>query len=195
MLRDTIRSILGRPTRLDTTRKHISLATLRLPHKIGTWTCICSHTNSIYHLSGHLHPLGMMVCAREDCGLTWHPSTNPITPHQRSELVIQIHLPDPNKRNDRYAPYILPFPQHSVLQHIEDSTCPGGYGYVCLNEKCGLSWATKVVKEWPWGRGRKVLAVAGRRWKGSCLCGRRVQIGGGFAVVEILDDRIVEWPM
>ncbi|KAF1924410.1 uncharacterized protein M421DRAFT_72713, partial [Didymella exigua CBS 183.55] len=186
MLRDTIFSFLGKPTRLDNARKHISLATLRLPHKIGTWKCICGHTNSIYHLSGHLHPLGIMACARDDCGLTWHPSTNPITPHHRSDLVVHVRLPDPKKSSDEETPYILPSPKKTVLQNIEDGACPEGYGYVCLNEKCGLSWATRVVKEWPWGSGRKILAVGGRRWKGSCLCGRWVQVGGGFAVFEVV---------
>ena len=142
--------------------------------------------NSIYHIPSHLHPLGIMACAREECGLTWHPSTNPITPHHRSDLVIVVRLPDPEKPSEDDAPYILPHPKKSVLKKIEDSACPAGYGYVCLNERCGLSCATKVVKEWPWGSSRKVLAIAGRRWKGSCLCGRQVQIGGGFAVFEVV---------
>lgn len=186
MLRDTILTLLNRPTRLDTARKRISLATLRLPLKIGIWKCICGHTNSVYHLPSHLHPLGILACAREDCGLTWHPSTNPITTHPQSDLVVEVRLPDPKKPSEDEAPYILPYPRKTVLTKVAEGACPEGYGYVCLNEKCGLSWTTKVVKEWPWGRSRKVMAVGGRRWKGTCLCGRKVQVGGGFAVFEVI---------
>ncbi|KAF3044594.1 hypothetical protein E8E12_000737 [Didymella heteroderae] len=129
MLRNTILSLLGKPSRLDTAREHITLATLDLPEKIGTWKCICGHMNSIYHIPSHLHPLGIMACAREECGLTWHPSTNPITPHHRSDLVIVVRLPDPEKPSEDDAPYILPHPKKSVPKKIEDSACPAGYGW------------------------------------------------------------------
>ena len=142
--------------------------------------------NPVYYLPGYLHPLSMMACNREGCDLTWHPSTNPITPCDNSDLMVVVRLPDPMKPSEHDAPYILPHPKKSVPNKIEESGGPPAYGYVCLGEKCGLSWATKVVKEWPWGCSRKVLAVAGRRWKGRCLCGRRVQIGGGFAVFELV---------
>lgn len=186
MLRDTILSLLGKPPRLETVRTLVRDPHSKPLEKIGTWQCLCGHTNPVYHIPGHLHPLGMMACDREDCALTWHPSTNPIDPHNRSDLMVVVRLPDPQKPSEDNAPYVLPYPKQSVLKNFEDSACPPGYGYVCLNERCGLSWATQVVKEWPWGSSRNVLAVAGRRWKGSCLCGRRVQIGGGFAVIEVV---------
>lgn len=97
-----------------------------------------------------------------------------------------VRLPNPNNPREDDAPYILPYPKKVLLEDFEDSAYVQGYGYICLNEKCGLSWATKVVKEWRWGSSRKILAVAGRRCKVSCLCGRRVQVGGGFAVFEIV---------
>lgn len=186
MLHDTILSLLGKPTRLDTARQHVRNSHANRRELVGTWRCMCGHRNLVYHIYDYLHPLGTMACARSDCGLTWHPSLHPIVPHDRSDLVVAVRVPDPQKPSQGNAPYILSRPKKSVLRNFEDTACPTGYGYVCLNEKCGLSWATKVVKEWPWGSGRKVLAVAGRCWKSSCLCGRRVQVGGGFAVFEIV---------
>jgi len=193
MLRDTILTLLGKSPRLETVRghilgtirKHIGHSSLKPIEKIGTWKCLCRHTNPVYIFPGYLHPLGMMACDREGCGLTWHPSPSPITPLQSSNLMVVVRLPDPNKPSEDNAPYILPYSKNSELQNFEDSATPG-YGYVCLSEKCGLGWATKVVEEWSWGSSRKVLAVAGRRRKGSCLCGRRVQVGGGFAVFEVV---------
>lgn len=187
-------SLLSKRPRLETVRiyscdihrKYFRDNDPKRPGKIGTWICFCGHTNPVYYLPSYLHPLSMMACNREGCDLTWHPSTNPITPRDKSNLVVVVRLPDPMKPSEDDALYILPYPKKSVLNHFEESGGPPAYGYVCLGEKCGLSWATKVVKEWPWGSSRKVLAVAGRPWKGSCMCGRRVQIGGGFAVFEVV---------
>jgi hypothetical protein len=80
----------------------------------------------------------------------------------------------------------LPAPRSGAASAGED----GGYGYVCLNEHCGLTWDTAVREEWWRGRSRRVLCVGGRRWKRSCLCGMRVCEGGLYAVFEVVPTRV-----
>lgn len=178
-LRDHIRTLFNRPTRLARTSTLITAAQGNLPSKLGTWKCACGHLNAVYHLPLHAHPLGILSCRA--CGLTWHPRSNKIVPSPASYLQVNILLPKygPGYEEHGGEEYILPTPRAPGT--AED----GGYGYVCLNEQCGLSWCTEVKKEW-WGRSRLVLAVAGKRWKGTCLCGRKVCVGGEFVVFEVV---------
>ncbi|KZM21618.1 uncharacterized protein EKO05_0007988 [Ascochyta rabiei] len=178
-IRNHIRTFLHLPTRLAHTASRITAAQRNLPSKLGSWTCVCGHVNSVYHLPSHAHPLGILACTR--CTSTWHPGTCPFVPSPAALLKVNVLLPT------RHAAGSSPEQgwERCLLPSPRRSGGAVGYGYVCLSEQCGLSWSTEAKNEW-WGRSRVVLSVGGRRWKGSCLCGRKICVGGGFAVFEVV---------
>ncbi|KAF2624400.1 hypothetical protein BU25DRAFT_424176 [Macroventuria anomochaeta] len=134
-LRNTILTLLNQATRLASTRIRITRAKLNLLSKIATWRCLCRHVNPIYHLPSHVHSLGILACS--GCDITWHHNISLLMPHPKSESEVEILLPDPEKPNTD-APYILPKPKKTGLHFFGEDEC-GGYGYIWLNERCGLT--------------------------------------------------------
>ncbi|KAF1358133.1 hypothetical protein EJ07DRAFT_180322 [Lizonia empirigonia] len=134
-LRDHIRTLFNRPTRLTRTSTLITAAQGNLPSKLGTWKCACGHLNAVYHLPLHAHPLGILSCRA--CGLTWHPRSNKIVPSPASYLHVNILLPryGPGYEEHGGEAYILPTPRDPGA--AED----GGYGLVLISTitRCAIN--------------------------------------------------------